>query len=102
MFGSREATDYSEPEHLGRPVTIVSIWPSASRGRIYTDLRACGSITAGCQGVLRLPQSTAKSNALRVRFGPFELDEANSCLLRDGKALSLPPTPFAVLCMLAR
>jgi len=49
-----------------------------------------------------LPHSAARSNALRVRFGRFELDEANSCLLRDGKAVALPPTPFAVLCMLAR
>jgi len=37
-----------------------------------------------------------------VRFGPFELDEANACLLRDGKAVTLAPTPFAVLCALAR
>jgi DNA-binding winged helix-turn-helix (wHTH) protein/ATP/maltotriose-dependent transcriptional regulator MalT len=37
-----------------------------------------------------------------VRFGRFELDEANSCLLRDGKAVPLAPTPFAVLCTLAR
>jgi len=49
-----------------------------------------------------LPHSAAGSNALRVRFGRFELDEANSRLLRDGKAVALAPTPFAVLCMLAR
>jgi DNA-binding winged helix-turn-helix (wHTH) protein/tetratricopeptide (TPR) repeat protein len=39
---------------------------------------------------------------LRVRFDIFELDEPNACLLRDGKAVPLPPTPFAVLCALAR
>jgi DNA-binding winged helix-turn-helix (wHTH) protein/tetratricopeptide (TPR) repeat protein len=39
---------------------------------------------------------------VRVRFGDFELDEANATLLRDGKSVALPPTPFAVLCALAR
>jgi DNA-binding winged helix-turn-helix (wHTH) protein len=37
-----------------------------------------------------------------LRFGRFELDEADACLLRDGGAVALPPTPFAVLCALAR
>ncbi len=37
-----------------------------------------------------------------LRFDRFELDEANASLLRDGKAVSLAPTPFAVLCALAR
>jgi len=46
--------------------------------------------------------SAPRSNALRVRFGRFELDEVNSRLLRDGKAVALAPTPFAVLCTLAR
>jgi DNA-binding winged helix-turn-helix (wHTH) protein/tetratricopeptide (TPR) repeat protein len=35
-------------------------------------------------------------------FGEFELDEANACLLRDGQALALAPTPFLLLCVLAR
>ncbi len=35
-------------------------------------------------------------------FGEFELDEANACLLRDGKAVALAPTPFLLLCVLAR
>ena len=39
---------------------------------------------------------------LRVRFGEFELDEANALLLRDGRAIDLPPTPFGLLCALAR
>jgi DNA-binding winged helix-turn-helix (wHTH) protein/tetratricopeptide (TPR) repeat protein len=42
------------------------------------------------------------AEALRVSFERFELDEANASLTRDGKALALPPTPFAVLCALAR
>src|SRR4029077_18342571 len=42
------------------------------------------------------------AEALRASFERFELDEANASLTRDGKALALPPTPFAVLCALAR
>jgi DNA-binding winged helix-turn-helix (wHTH) protein len=48
------------------------------------------------------PQSRVPSNALRVRFDRFELDEANATLLREGAPVTLPPTPFAVLCALAR
>src|SRR5512138_87163 len=39
---------------------------------------------------------------VRARFDRFELDEANACLLRNGQAVSLAPTPFAVLCALVR
>ena len=45
---------------------------------------------------------SAGSNPVRVRFDRFELDEANARLLRDGTAVTLAPTPFAVLCALAR
>jgi DNA-binding winged helix-turn-helix (wHTH) protein len=38
---------------------------------------------------------------VRVRFGAFELDESNALLLRNGKAVTLAPKPFAVLCALA-
>ena len=44
----------------------------------------------------------AALNSARVRFGAFELDEANALLLRKGKAVTLAPKPFAVLCALAR
>ena len=44
----------------------------------------------------------AALNAVRVRFDAFELDEPNALLLRNGKALTLPPKPFEVLCALAR
>jgi DNA-binding winged helix-turn-helix (wHTH) protein/tetratricopeptide (TPR) repeat protein len=47
-------------------------------------------------------QSSASSNPVQVRFDRFELDEANARLLRDGTAVALPPTPFAVLCALVR
>ena len=48
------------------------------------------------------PRSRVPSNALRVRFDRFELDEANATLMREGEPVPLPPTPFAVLCALAR
>src|ERR1700692_1246692 len=47
-------------------------------------------------------RSSASSNPVRVRFDRFELDEANARLLRDGTAVALAPTPFAVLCALVR
>ena len=37
-----------------------------------------------------------------MRFGEFELDEANALLLRGGSAIPLAPTPFALLCALVR
>jgi len=49
-----------------------------------------------------LSASVAESNPVRVRFDAFDLDEANACLLRNGKAVELAPTPFAVLCALVR
>ena len=44
----------------------------------------------------------AALNPVRVRFDAFELDETNALLLRNGKAVTLAPKPFAVLCALAR
>ncbi len=44
----------------------------------------------------------ADPGPLRVRFGEFELDEANALLRRDGSAIPLAPTPFGLLCALAR
>jgi len=49
-----------------------------------------------------VPASTSPPNFARLRFDEFELDEANARLLRNGKAVSLAPTPFNVLCELAR
>jgi DNA-binding winged helix-turn-helix (wHTH) protein len=49
-----------------------------------------------------LARTAPAPNPVRVRFHGFELDEANASLLRDGKALALAPTPFAVLCALVR
>ena len=44
----------------------------------------------------------AAPDTVRVRFDAFELDEPNALLLRDGKAVTLAPRPFGVLCALAR
>ena len=44
----------------------------------------------------------AALNPVRVRFDAFELDESNALLLRNGKAVTLAPKPFEVLCALAR
>ena len=44
----------------------------------------------------------AALNPVRVRFDAFELDEPNALLLRNGKAVTLAPKPFGVLCALAR
>jgi DNA-binding winged helix-turn-helix (wHTH) protein/tetratricopeptide (TPR) repeat protein len=46
--------------------------------------------------------ASAQSSPLHVRFGEFELDEANALLLRGGSAIALSPTPFGLLCALAR
>ncbi|HWZ74303.1 MAG TPA: AAA family ATPase [Casimicrobiaceae bacterium] len=45
---------------------------------------------------------SAGSNPVRLRFDRFELDEANARLLRDGTPVAVAPTPFGVLCALAR
>ena len=39
---------------------------------------------------------------LCVRFGAFELDEADARLKRDGQPVALPPKAFGVLCALVR
>jgi DNA-binding winged helix-turn-helix (wHTH) protein len=49
-----------------------------------------------------MPGASARSSPLHVRFDEFELDEANALLLRGGSAIALSPTPFGLLCALAR
>ena len=49
-----------------------------------------------------LSKSLSISDPVRISFDEFELDEANACLLRNGKAVALAPTPFNLLCALAR
>ena len=46
--------------------------------------------------------AAAGSGSLHVRFDEFELDEANARLLRAGCPVALAPTPFELLCALAR
>lgn len=49
-----------------------------------------------------MPRPLSISHPVRLRFDDFELDEANAWLLRGGKAIALAPTPFSLLCALAR
>ncbi len=42
------------------------------------------------------------TKVLNLRFGSFELDEANARLTSDGQLISLTPKVFGVLCELAR
>lgn len=49
-----------------------------------------------------MPASPPITNPARLRFDEFELDEANARLMRSGQAVALAPTPFNVLCALAR
>ena len=51
---------------------------------------------------MSVPRPLSTSNPVRLRFDEFELDEANAWLLRGGKAVALAPTPFNLLCALAR
>ncbi|MHC8395345.1 AAA family ATPase [Pseudomonas sp. LB3P93] len=41
-------------------------------------------------------------NPVLLHFVEFELDETNACLSRNGQAVALAPTPFTLLCALAR
>jgi DNA-binding winged helix-turn-helix (wHTH) protein len=47
-------------------------------------------------------RSISTANPVRLRFDQFELDEANAWLQRNGQAVALAPTPFSLLCALAR
>src|SRR5512134_1755002 len=47
-------------------------------------------------------RTSAEAHPVRVRFGEFELDESNARLLRAGTPVAIAPTPFALLCALAR
>jgi DNA-binding winged helix-turn-helix (wHTH) protein len=44
-----------------------------------------------------MARSQSSSTPARVRFDEFELEEANACLLCNGKAVALAPTPFNAL-----
>jgi DNA-binding winged helix-turn-helix (wHTH) protein/tetratricopeptide (TPR) repeat protein len=49
-----------------------------------------------------MARPSATSNPVRVHFNEFELDEANASLLHRGRPVALAPTPFSLLCALAR
>ena len=51
-----------------------------------------------------MPNTTTKPDLpdVRLRFGRFELDQADARLTCAGEPVALPPKPFDVLCALAR
>src|SRR6185295_11958081 len=74
----------------------------AYRSANRSPLLSCPMHTPDQIGTSALPRSLRAPGIVRRRFGRFELDEVKACLLRDGKIVALPPTPFAVLCALVR
>ena len=48
------------------------------------------------------PELKFDAPAARLRFDPFELDEAEARLMCGGQPVALAPKPFAVLCALTR
>jgi DNA-binding winged helix-turn-helix (wHTH) protein/tetratricopeptide (TPR) repeat protein len=49
-----------------------------------------------------MPDPQVPVTPLRVRFGEFEIDEANALLRRRDSPVTLAPTPFGLLCALLR
>ncbi len=49
-----------------------------------------------------MARAQSHPNPVHIRFAEFELDEANASLLRNAEAVALAPTPFTLLCVLAR
>ena len=72
----------------------------ASRRSVARDRRSHNFVPP--RTTCRVTRSLSTSDPVRLRFEDFELDEANASLLRGGKAVALAPTPFSLLCALAR
>ena len=87
------------------------VWPAARRpltdahravrGQRYASGSGDNSINSSLT-TQRVARSLSISNPVRASFDEFELDEANARLLGNGKAVVLAPTPFNLLCALAR
>ena len=94
-FGPVRSSGYRSRAH---DVPVVA--PAARRGGAG---RAIGGVSGRVlsRQTRRMGGQPAGSSSLRVRFGEFELDEANARLLRGGSAIPLSPTPFGLLCALA-
>ena len=52
--------------------------------------------------VISMARPSPSPEPVRVHFNEFELDEANATLIHLGRPVALAPTPFALLCALAR
>ena len=82
---------------------------SEVRGAIAAvgDRRLGSRVVHGSHDISQPPQAASDGplppqECVRVRFDVFELDETNARLVRDGRPLSVAPTPFALLCALVR
>ena len=89
---------------MASAATILSSIPKPALGSRMSSMNAADVIP------LSASPTVARTNKVKpappvpvhVRFDAFELDEPNALLLHDGKAVTLPPKPFGLLCALAR
>ncbi|MGQ0800702.1 MAG: ATP-binding protein [Pseudomarimonas sp.] len=61
-----------------------------------------GECTANLLETGLMAGKATETGSLKIRFDTFELDEANARLLRGQQPVALAPTPFGLLCALAR
>ena len=87
---------------LGDLTQIVALCYPPAKLAIRTHAGQGWEASIGMSTSTAPTPSSPPSIPVRVRFDRFELDEANATLIRDGKAVALAPTPFAVLCALVR
>jgi DNA-binding winged helix-turn-helix (wHTH) protein/tetratricopeptide (TPR) repeat protein len=71
-------------------------------GRLSSGFRAGENASAHPRRTREVVSVSAGPDSLHVRFGEFELDQGNARLLRSGNPVALAPTPFELLCALAR
>lgn len=107
MIGVEVVTAGSDRGQLAPMVTQShqNIYPAATATTVRLYLHS-GAETNDSQPLSLKESSMARPqthpNPVRIRFDQFDLDEANAWLMRNGKAVALAPTPFTLLCALAR
>src|SRR5262245_58425846 len=83
-----------------RGVGVVGSVGSAAREVVRK--RSAFGLDWVLRGALRQNPSVPPDEPLLLRFHPFELDERQARLTRDGQPLAVAPKAFEVLCTLAR
>src|SRR5262245_22312571 len=83
-----------------RGVGVVGSVGSAAREVVRK--RSAFGLDWVLRGALRQNPSVPPDEPLLLRFHPFELDERQARLTRDGQPLAVAPKAFEVLCALAR